>query len=122
MNFFRTIREILTPPIPTDVPVLPFNLTRDDLRQLGDLRDTPEFSIFLELLDTVAIFYGEQLLVTTDYDRLLDLRGTINGLRRAGTLIDDLQTQDKQRNARPNASRPDPDSRARALVSTPFWG
>ena len=74
--------------------------TRKQQQAAKTLYTTPEWPTYIELLDFLCKLYAEQLLsrnlVSEDVHYL---RGYISGIRRAGTLIDEIIHQENQSGA-----------------------
>lgn len=117
---FKKIREILSPKQPTHNP---YNLKDSELAALTELRSHPHWKYYIHLLDTLTTFLHEDMLASEDAN-LPFYRAQILGVRRAGTIVDELIQQEKAKDAR-TRERSNTDgrdeSRKLAAFGTPYW-
>lgn len=127
MRLFRRLAEILSPPKASQTEagyVIPFGLTPPEWEALKTLRERPEWPIFLQALDFVAILSAEQLLVAAKDESLHFHRGMALGLRKAGTLLDEALVDEKNwKHEQQQRTRiaSDPAGRSVALFGSPGW-
>jgi len=102
-----------------------FEMTQADIANLKVLRSYDEWQQYQDLLDVVCKLYAEQMLVESNSEKLHYLRGLVSGIRRAGTLIDEIKLQETRRgadDARRDADRELGERRANlALYGTDFY-
>lgn len=119
---FRKIRDILQPQ-----PQLqrPFGLFAEQTQKLAELRLEDGWQVFQEVLDASVNINAEALLATRDAYSDTYLKGVITGLRKAGTLVDEIiaKTEENARAADRTAIRnqPSPIARVAATYGTPAW-
>lgn len=118
----KTLKSIVRPKKQTE----PFELAPSDLARLRDLRSHPHWDTYLKLLDKLTSFLAEDMLNTSDVQAVLHYRSAILGVRRAGTLVDELIKADEAKDARQrdreHTRRNLDESRAIATFGTPYWG
>lgn len=105
---------------------LPYDLTEGQWRSLQSLAAQDEWDVWTETLDAAVNSIGEALLAADDTERVHFFRGYIQGLRKAGSLIDEIRYKEEAHaeNERKRTERSEPDAlqRAAALLGTPAWG
>ena len=126
MNVFKRISEILRPEKLAETPSawqIPLGLSPTEWDTLKDLRASDEFAIFQKALDESVKFTGEALLGASTNESLHFYRGLIHGLRKAGTLLDELkQSEDAYLNEqRKHLPRDDSSARRVATFGSPAW-
>ena len=122
-SLFRRIRDWLKPPPQTG---LPLSLTQGDFNALRRLRGMEEYDVFLKVLDDRLKFIGDSLLASTDAYTDGLLKGQALGLKRAGTLVDEIlltqehkvESERRQNDARDARAE---SSRKLGLYGTPAW-
>jgi hypothetical protein len=90
MSIFRSVRDLLRSPPEhrTEAQfVIPFGLTQSEWNALKSLPSHEGWDSYLQALDSVSKFIGDQLLQTSKDEALHFLRGTVVGIRKASTLI-----------------------------------
>jgi hypothetical protein len=102
----------------------PYDLTEDDTEELIHLSFTKEWDFYTRLLDN-AIYIEAENLLTSPPELVEKLRGTILGLRKAGTILSQIAEEKEQRDARGRDRERDRESRElarnRNTFATPFW-
>jgi len=126
VNFFRRISEILLPARNATTPAaweIPLGLSPSEWDVLKDLRTSAEWEIFVKALDESAKFTGEALLGASTNESLHFYRGMVQGLRKAGTLLDELKaSEDAHLNEqRKHLPRDTSSARAVATYGSPAW-
>jgi hypothetical protein len=118
----KKIKDILKPPKTAHNP---YGLKDGQIAQLKTLIARSEWKEFQSLLDLLCTFLAEGLLLELDERVIHQTRGYILGLRRAGTLVDEISTALEATDAR---ERRDSiaEQRARerqqlAAYGTDFW-
>jgi len=122
-----SIKELISrrKPSPPEVFNLPYNLKKETWNSLRVLRSDPAFDSFVETLDEVVKLNTEILLTTNTDENLHFYRGIIQGMRKAATLIDEIQAaqklhedqEQKRKDARTTSAR----ARTVATFGTPGW-
>jgi len=126
MSFF-SIKELLTrkPSAPPSEFALPYGLTPSEWAALRSLRGEEAFDILLRTLDEEVKLKGELLLGGGKNKDLHFRRGFIQGIRRAATLIDEINAaktlHEEQERKRKDARKPRSDNRTLATFGTPGW-
>lgn len=118
----RKIKDLVHPPKPTK---LPYGLKDSEYSKLKELVSHPHWKDYTSLLDTLATFLTEDMLSSSTTEAVMFYRSYIIGIRRAGTIVDEIIQNKEATDAR---SRPDPGRMARtagerrnATYGTPFW-
>ena len=117
---FKKLRELIRP----KEGILPFDLTPSELHALKEIRSHPQWGQYLSFLDKLTTFYGESMLQATKSEDVLFYRSYILGLRRAGTVVDELIKEEEARDARRKSGPTDLDltiKRAAATYGTPYF-
>ena len=116
----KKLREFIHPPQSTG---LPFNLKPAELARVKELRGHPHWPIFLGLLDKLTTLSAEDMLQASTTEAVLHYRSYILGIRRAGTVVDEMITGEKANDARRNETRrgTTDDARRLALYGSPYY-
>ena len=126
MSIFKRISEILRPaPLAQTAAAwqIPLDLTPGEWDALKDLRTSDEFAIFQKALDNSSIFVGEALLSASTDENLHYYRGFLQGLRKAGTLLDELSQSEAAylNEQRKHLPRDNSAARRVATFGSPAW-
>lgn len=118
----RKIRDIFRPPQPSGHP---FGLTAPQVEALKRLSLEDDYHVWQDALDACVKLTSEQLLAAGDAFHLAKLQGTLLGLRRAGTLVDEVLQHEAHASAERSRinSKPAVNDAARRLATfgTPAW-
>lgn len=122
-RLFRRLSDILDAWAGKDYE--PWKLEPHEIDALRTLRHTDEWAVFLKVLDTQSILYGEDLIATMDANRMWMLKGHILGIRKAGILVDEILKSEQEKakkdeRRRSNAGH-EHDHELTALINTPGW-
>jgi hypothetical protein len=102
----------------------PYELDEADIDNLEGLSFTKEWDFYTKLLDNDIHIQAEKLL-TVQPEYVERTRGFISGLRRAGTIIDQLLTEQEQKNARrrqrEHSAEREQSHRRAVTYGSPFW-
>ena len=125
MSFLNTIRDLLKPPAVSKTSgefSLPYNLTAGEWTALKRLTSHEGYPVLLKTLDATVKLRGEMILQTSSDSTLHFLRGFVSGLRKAGTIIEEIKQDEaryaKQKEALTNVRKPE---RSTALYGSPGW-
>jgi len=124
LKLFRDIKSFLEWRKDSHASGNPYDLTEDDVEELIHLSFTPAWDFYTKLLDN-AIYIEAENLLTAPPELVEKQRGTILGLRKAGTILSQIAEEKEQRDARGRERERDTESRevsrARNTFATPFW-
>ena len=91
MSLLRKIRSIIFPPrSPSSDLRIPYDQSRESIRELHSLATDPKWPLYQSLLDSIITINAEDLLLLRSAEDIHFLRGYILGLRKAGTIINEL--------------------------------
>lgn len=117
----KKIRDILKPKPITN----PYGLKDGQIAKLKGLSTNTAFKDFQELLDSLCTLLAEGLLLESDEANLHMTRGYILGLRRAGTIVDEIinSLESADVGQRRDAAREQRERERRRLATfgTGFW-
>src|SRR5688572_23621461 len=97
VNAFKRISEILRPTKAAETPAaweIPLGLTPSEWDALKDLRASEAWEIYIRALDEAVKFSGEALLSASSNENLHFYRGMIQGMRKAGVILDELKASE----------------------------
>lgn len=121
----RKIKSIIRPKKrgPQD---LPYELTPSEMARLIEIRGHPHWDIYLSLLDKLSSFLAEDMLRADSAENVLFYRSYLLGLRRAGTIVDEIIQRNEAKDARIRESEDvrnwlRDESIAAATFGTPYW-
>ena len=122
---FRSIFELIDRIRSPESSRPKYDLSEEDFKYLELLRDKKEFEVYLKAVDRQANFIADGLLASQDsYNDTLQ-KGILLGLRKAGTLVDEIlqQRHHAAESKRRRTDRgPDQLQRTAALFGSPAWG
>ena len=95
----RKIRDIIHPKKSTSNP---YGLSDAEFGRLKELTTHPQWTSYQEFLDKLCSFLVEDMLAAQEDRSVLFYRAYISGLRRAGTIVDELKAGEKAKDARSN--------------------
>ena len=126
MRLFARLRDILSPPKPSQTEKgyqIPFGLTPPEWAALKSLKARPEWEIYLKALDECCIIHYENLLISAKDEPLHFYRGKVQGLRKAGTIVDEAVLNEAQwKHEQSQRNRPtERTGRSLALFGSPAW-
>ena len=126
MSIFKRISEILRPEKAAETPSawqIPLGLTPNEWDTLKDLRTSEAFGVYVKTLDESVKFTGEALLGASTNENMHFMRGMIQGLRKAGTLLDELKQSEDAHLDQQRKHLPRDNSAARrvATFGSPAW-
>jgi len=100
-------------------------LAPGEVSQIAELRHEPHWQTYLDALDSAAILYGEAILQSRDAAVIHELRGTVIGLRKAATIVDEILHRrdelDRVNQSRDELAQRREGRRDAALYGTPAW-
>lgn len=122
---FRSLFEIIDRIRRPSQPMLPFGgLTEEDIKLLELLATKREYRAFIKALDCRSHIIADSLLSSPDAYHDTLRKGTLIGLRTAGTLVDEILAQRKHasQSERSRLDRsPDLLQRTAATYGSPAW-
>ena len=98
MSLFRKIKDIVSPPRSTLTEqefVLPYGLKTSEWARIKTLPSDEAFKTYQNVLDELVKFNGESILQISNVESLNYLRGFVAGLRKAGTVIDEISIAER---------------------------
>jgi hypothetical protein len=116
---FKSVRDIFKQPTPASA-TRPHGLTEAQFSALKRLSTESDYKTWQDVLDARVMLLSEQLLSAGDPFRLAQLQGLLNGLRLAGSLVDEALLHDQHtENERRRREKPAPERSAAVLYGTP---